>query len=315
MESNITALRALTAAQAQSEQTISSSNTQSGEVQGESGGGSEFEAFLTSILKGSGGGGVSEEALFAGLVQERLKTEKGEDLAQQYQELFTSYDEEFLNTDGYVRYEAAAKSALKDLRESGALTAEETDQIYSEAFNAAQLDDNAEALWDDAAEGDDPTRAVSDIAAAIAKAEAALNELTAKSEGAALRSVDEEEMGVADAMEALGIESGGDLEAETEIGGAIDGAGGFLFKPVSEADGNLVVLLPPGLEGASLALKDQEGTVLEEVSISDMYEDRQLFRFSKPGAEYPADLVVELLDAGGSAIESYEIADPAQRWD
>lgn len=81
------------------------------------------------------------------------------------------------------------------------------------------------------------------------------------------------------------------------------GSGGFLWKPVSEGDGKLVVLLPSSLRGRVSGAEIQKGGSLVERGkfAGDTHNgNRPHYRFSKPGAGYGSGLtLVAFLNGGG----------------
>lgn len=97
--------------------------------------------------------------------------------------------------------------------------------------------------------------------------------------------------------------------APTSIGG------GFLWKPVSEGDGNLVVLLPASLRGrvGGVAITKGGGVVERGRFAGDTHNGgRPHFRFSQPGAAYGTGLtVVATLTSGGT--QSWGIPNGGQR--
>ncbi|MCA9319531.1 MAG: hypothetical protein KDB53_02290, partial [Planctomycetes bacterium] len=73
--------------------------------------------------------------------------------------------------------------------------------------------------------------------------------------------------------------------------------GGFVYKPRSESDGHLVILLPEGLTGeiTSLVLRDRDGKVIEEGRASGVANgNREHFRFDRQGGDYPDGMTVEV---------------------
>ena len=93
------------------------------------------------------------------------------------------------------------------------------------------------------------------------------------------------------------------------------GGGGFLWKPVSEGDGNLVVLLPSSLRGRVNGAEIRRGgSTLEKGRFTgDTHNgNRPHYRFSKPGAGYGTGLtVVAFLSGGGT--QSWSVPNGAQR--
>lgn len=84
-----------------------------------------------------------------------------------------------------------------------------------------------------------------------------------------------------------GGSKGGAPSAGTEN---VDGPGGFLWKPASESDGNLVVLLPPELKGNvdSVRIEDASGNTVASGRFAGDNKNggRPHFRFDKPGAAF-----------------------------
>jgi hypothetical protein len=81
------------------------------------------------------------------------------------------------------------------------------------------------------------------------------------------------------------------------------GAGGFVWKPVSEGDGRLVVLLPSSYVGRVSSVQIRRGgAVLESGRFAgNTNGNRPTFRFSRPGAGYGSGLTaVATLRTGGS---------------
>lgn len=100
-------------------------------------------------------------------------------------------------------------------------------------------------------------------------------------------------------------------------GTKVDGADGFLWKPVSDSDGRLVVLAPKDLTGrvVSMTVRTSAGAKLETSSYRGVGNgDREHHRFKKAGRDYPADCVAQFLLADGTARD-YPIKAPSQRYD
>lgn len=79
---------------------------------------------------------------------------------------------------------------------------------------------------------------------------------------------------------------------------------GFLWKPISDKDGNLAILLPPRLTGKvrSVAVISPDGarTLQTGKYAGNGNGDREHFRFSKPGGEFPDGSIVLIKLADGS---------------
>lgn len=110
---------------------------------------------------------------------------------------------------------------------------------------------------------------------------------------------------------------GGGSSPKTPLGGTIDGAGGFLYKPFSDSDGNLVVLTPESMAGqvASVTVRGPDGSVLATgVPKGNGNGGRDHFRFDKPGSALPPNVTVEVKLRDGST-KSYPIGNPSLRYD
>lgn len=264
-------------------------------------GSTEFGAFLQGVLKPDSANKVSEEDLFSAIVQERIKKLKGEDTLKKFQETLQQTSEAVKKPDGFIPHEDATKAALQKLREEGALSAEETDSIYSQAFAAAQLDDNKEALYDSRGGKNDPTIAVAELEQALLAARVMIEKFDDGSETASIRSVDEPSTGKAM------------VKGSSSPGG--HGSDSFLWKPVSTSDGKLIVLLPAKLTGLATGVKlyDPAGALLATGRFtSNGNGGRNHYRFSKPGAEFPDGVKVEVSLSTGEKIR-YSIRDSAER--
>jgi len=290
---------------------------------------SDFEKLLKGLVKVNQENKVSEEALFAGVVRERVAKLKGEDVAKEYDTILEKTKAAATHGD-FVAMEDAAKNALKELRSQSKLSAEEADQVYSEAFAASQLDGNTDALYDDRGGAGDATIAVDTMEAALLAARTIVEKFDSKEQQVSTRSLDEASAGKGSASGGSAIASllGSSVsvsadassvaDSTTPKGTTVDGANGFLFKPIAESNGNLAVLAPEALKGLvdSVVLKDLAGNEIDRGN-STGYGDagtREKFSFSKPGGSYPKDLTVEIRMQDGS-VKSYTIPDPSKRYD
>ncbi len=266
----------------------------------------QFNAVLRGVLGSDSATSISEEELFAGVIEERLGTSVGAEAAAAYHEAFAEHKGINTRPDGHVLFEKAAKDALADLEAKGILTKEQSSKVKAEAFKAAQLDDNADALYDGRGSENDPTIAIMNFDAAMLAARDMLKKIDA---------------GEVEVTEEVAATDAGGSETITANGTTVDGAGGFLFKPESDSNGNLVVLLPAQLAGKviDVVLKDEAGTELDKgvstgMANPDAVGDREHFRFSKPGASYGQNLTVEVAMQDGS-IKTYKIPNPSERYD
>jgi hypothetical protein len=80
------------------------------------------------------------------------------------------------------------------------------------------------------------------------------------------------------------------------VGRALGASGEFLWKPVSEKDGKLAILLPKSLTGKVkdvMILSPDKKTILQKGRFSGVGNgDRSHYRFAKAGSEYPDGAVV-----------------------
>jgi len=268
---------------------------------------SDFSKELKGMLSSYDGTNVSEEALFSALVGKQLKDTKGDETFDKYSSMVAAQ-----NGPG-ASFERQSIQALLTLTDSGALTEEEASKIYSNAFNAAQLDDDKEHLFDHVGGGNDRTKATAEITAGISKAEEAMKLIES---GAATPPLVPIREGIARAMAAFSLTGGqsavskGDSHSSEPSGGS----GPFLYKPISDSDGKLVVLssstFADQVESARIT---KDGQVLDEGRWGGIGNgNRAHFRFSKPGSSYPDNLTVEFILKDGT-IKSYDITDSSQR--
>ncbi len=290
-------------------------NTQSTDSQSDqSAGSSDFEVMLKSLISPGPGNMVSEEELFAGVVHERIKTLKGDEAAAKYDELLAQSIAGNTRADGRYSHEKCAVQALNQLKESGLLTEEESQKVYAEAFDAAQLDDNKSALYDAYGSENDPTIAVALMESALSAAKLMVEKMASGEATAELRELEESTGGGAGAVSSgdLSTLDSGSVESQ-----ALDGSEGFLFKPVSDSDGKLAILMPADLAGdvVEVLLKDPEGKKIEEGRYGGNGNGgRDHYRFNRAGGDYPENLVVEAVLKNGSS-KTWDIPSPSQRYD
>ncbi len=283
----------------------------------------EFDAMMKKLLRVDGNGQVNEEELFAAIIEQRLELENPE-AASAYAEAKAKLMVSMARGDGYVPVEDVAKEALKSVVTSGKIDQATGERVLGESFSAAQLDDNLEALYDSRGSAEDPTIAVANMEAALLASritieKIASGELTGLSRSFDLSSNSAPGRGLSDSTAPEATTSGGDAPSGAQ---QLDGKGGFLWKPVSESNGNLVVLLPSSLRGMierveiHSALPPSDATKLAEGRFDgdDKNGNRPHFRFSEPGEKFGDDVHVVVWKDNGETI-TYDIGDGGERHD
>jgi hypothetical protein len=287
-------------------------------------GDNNFEAFLKGLFKGNN---VSEEELFAGVMQQRVNSLKGDGTGEEFKTIVAN------SKSSMSSWEDAAKSALNQFMESGKISREEGNSIYSESFSAAQLDDKADALFDDKGGAGDPTIAIAAVDQAISQAKAKIGSLTDGKAAATARDISEANTGYQykngsassastssflEVQKLSATDSGILGNALKPQGRKFDGSGGFLYKPVSDNEGKLAIILPEEFtnEINQLLLRDKDGKKIEEGRFTSNgdYGKQAKYVFSKQGGGYPDDLTVEVTTKDGKTT-SWHIPDASARFD
>jgi len=268
-----------------------------------------FSTILGNLLPTNQKENLNEEQLFAALIEERLTTLKGAENAKAYHQLFTSHQGSMVYANGTPKIEEAARAALSDLVAKGTLTTEEAEKIHAQAFRAAQIDGNSKALYDSF--GD--TMAVTMVNLALESSKKMMAKFDSGELQAGRLSLNyQQEKGPA---EFIGGEAVATPPATTPK--AFVGGDGFLFKPISESNRNLVILLPAAMKQnvASVTLTDSTGQLLETGDAFGTFNDgRPIFHFNKPGSNYPSNITVTVTMLDGTKREYY-IADPSKRYE
>ncbi len=284
----------------------------------------EFDKLLKATLAPDKSNKVSEEELFAAVIRERLEALKGKDTAEQFTAALNAESAKLQGPDGFIPMEQAAINALKKLVTDKSLSEDEGSQVYSEAFAAAQLDDNKNALFDSRGGPGDPTMAMATLDIALKQARGFIESFVSDPSTLTLKSLADAKAngkaGFSAANGALGGESGvASFDAFTPNGTAVDGPEGFLFKPITNNEGKLAVLLGQNLTGniSSVRIKDSLNTILEEGKLQSAgikETGREKWNFSKQGGKYPKDITVEVTLSSGE-VQRYKIPDPSKRYD
>jgi C-terminal processing protease CtpA/Prc len=137
---------------------------------------SAFEKNLRQILPRRSDKSVSEEELFSALIANRLSNVVDPSIASKYQQRLKEINREAKKSsaDREFSYEKTALKALKEISRSEGLSAEQSNNVYSQAFTAANLDDIKDSLYDHKAGKADPTQANASFDKAIRKANRAV---------------------------------------------------------------------------------------------------------------------------------------------
>src|SRR5690606_24669929 len=98
----------------------------------------EFDELMRAMISPDEENKISEEALFAALIRERLVALKDAAAGDSYASRLDEAKTHLMRGDGFVSLEEAAVSALQGMRDDGEITDEEYETIYSQAFSAAQ---------------------------------------------------------------------------------------------------------------------------------------------------------------------------------
>ena len=295
-----------------------------------------FSTFLKSKLEVDQNGNVNEKQLFSALVEQRIQKLQGDAGVKIFESRLADSKKE------YRSLESATKWALMQMEQHNEISYEDGNKIHAEAFDAAQLDNNKDALFDSTGGPNDPTIAVASLEKAIVSAHTLMDQFDAGTKTPVTRPVSVIDTGEVFAQSlksssrsgqktsSASSTSSGTVSATSVSaapvngiikprGTVMDGAGGFLFKPVGDNDGKLAVLSPDyvGPLVQSISLKDSNGNVIEQgrfTSFGDDGKTRAKYSFRKPGGQYPKNMTVEIKYLDGTTGD-YQIPDPSKRYD
>ena len=257
---------------------------------------------LSAYLHHQDGKEINEEELFTSVIRMRIAAKKGSDGLQKFDETLETLKKSFLRPDGRFQLEDVTVAALDMLVKKRVLTKTDREKLYKDAFTAAQLDEKKDALYDSIGGRNDPTRAVASVGKATTSALKILSGIDSGTITAA-------------APGSAGTKATSGVAATT---GKLDGQGGFLFKPVSNNEGTLAVILPKELSQGvqSVVIKDSDGKSIESGRFKSFGDNgtNAKFTFRKPGGSYPKNITVEVELRGGEK-RSYSIKDPSMRYD
>jgi len=124
---------------------------------------------LRRTLKDTFGKGVrdpvSEEELFVAVLKEKMAGQ-GEFATRQFNRILSSNIQR-AQKSGRVSYEEIGHASMKALIDAQLISKEDARTLKREAFNAAQLDDNKQLLYDGKGTTADPTISVAPVRKAV----------------------------------------------------------------------------------------------------------------------------------------------------
>lgn len=260
--------------------------------------------FLSEIFNKTNSGTVSEEELYAAVTYSQLAEDFGQDAADAFKTQLVDNLDMNRRADGYTPIEQGVLTSLQQLIDSGTITQAKAETLNGEAFIAAQLDSNSKALWDHLGS----TQAVAQLESALASSNALLDKIASGEVQAAGRTLtlDDDQAGSA----AVPLSSAsGQLAGAADSTSSLSGTG-IIWKPISESDHKLVVVLPSS-DDPQIRLYSPDGTYIEtgdDKGLLSESDSRRVYRFNLPGAGYQDGT---LLQVGGT---TYRINSTASRY-
>ncbi len=276
--------------------------------------GGDFIKSLQSTLKPNGQNQVHEEALQAGVVRSILD--------QAFPEAGKAFSTKLdaLSASG-MPLEDSVKASLKSLVGEGLLNESDANLINGVSFRASQLDSNLDSLYDDKGGKGDTTIAVDTIENALMKASEVISSMQEQKLSMSPRELSAPSNSIS-TNNSLDTSSGASTSGSkpSSVGSSSPGSrNGFLWKPVSDSNGKLAVLLPSNLAGKVETteiyadLPSNGGTPLDKGRFSgNANGSRDHFRFSKPGGAYPDGAYVVATLKDGSQL-TFQIKDSSER--
>ena len=260
---------------------------------------SPLAASLKETLGVTPGGEIDEEQFQHGLTKHILD-ELSPEAANSYLEAYNAA------RSGGQSVEDAVKSGLKATVSEGHLSQGDAEKINGITFRAAQLDDNHTALYDGRGGANDPTVAKASLQNAVAKAEGVFQQASTGALPLQARSLDAPSNAAPSAHGSSAVSGGG--------------SGEFLWKPQSESNGKLVVLLPSGLTGKVVkagvytSVPPTQANLVEEGRFSgdDHNGGRAHFRFNNAGGSYPDGSYVVAQLSDGRTV-SFQVGETSAR--
>jgi hypothetical protein len=247
-------------------------------------------SFLQRELKPNAEGNFHEEQLQYG-VAAYLLNEKSPALYDKFKSAYSDYAKKVGSKSSF---EDGVKAALKTLVTQKDISKTDAEDINGKSFRAAQLDDDVKTLFDDKGGPDDKTIAVLSAKEAAEKVNRVYGRIRRGETAAPSRELD--------------------AASNTKVGSktvtSAQGAGnGFLWKPISESDGKLVILAPKDISTnvSSISIYKKGSNNQKELIESGRFAgiangDRAHYRFAKVGGSYPDGAVVEIKLKDGKVV-------------
>ena len=270
----------------------------------------DFVAMLNSAMNPSRTE-LNEEELFADIISQKLGL-LNQEAKDFYEERTLELSTLRARKDGYVSVEDVALEALSLTEEAGLIDKEVAERINGEAFALAQLDDNLSALWDGRGSANDPSIIISGKDDAMARLQNNIERLELGELEAVSRSTKEMTMShSSNSSSSISLQA---LSHTVDPSGYkimnMDGAGGFLWKPESESDGKLVVLLPTEFKGKIQGAEIHSGLPADSSTLlgagrfaGDTHNGNRVhYRFDKEGSAYGKEVYVVAKTIDGESI-------------
>ena len=278
----------------------------------------ESLAFVISAKKGreytasdlSDTSKVTEHDLYAAAIHNKIKNESPE-MLERFEEEFENRLARLKLRSGKTKVRAAANRAIRSMVKSGIFSRAEARELRQDSFGRAQMDSDRSWLSRiRSADGSDsPVRTLTEAlelySSNTSATDSEFNEYRA-------RRVERRRARLLRRMEPSSAQTSTGVSSSVSSSSAPDN---FLWKPESESDGNLVILLPQTFTGnvEGVSVYGPDGQQLEEGRASGVANGgREHFRFSKPGGSYPAGTQVVVTLSDGT-IQRIEIGDTARR--
>ena len=261
---------------------------------------------LQTILKAQGRDGrldkstkVNEEELYAVNLYSYL-TSKDKTLGTRFLELLPEAIKKSTEIHGSARVFNAADRVMRRLLKDGKIMHDEYQASRDYAFGMSQLDQNKKFLSrTESVALEEGMKIVSTNCAATSEAVGAYKRELQKIAKLQRTTAATNNSTVA----------GGSTHSSSSI------AEGFLWKPESDSDGNLVILLPSNLVGKASGVRvlSPEGNVLAQGRYGGIANGfRQHFRFDRPGSAFPNNSIVEIQMANSENLR-FKIANTSLR--